>query len=73
MTLGKDGKATQSAVAQTFNTALPVWKQVMNGTTIRRLQRYLWSDPPKAYGFGDNWKGILASFMIPPDGSFMCS
>ena len=34
VTMGKDGKATESAVTQTATVALPLWKQVLNGTTI---------------------------------------
>ena len=52
MTMGKDGKATESAVTQTSNVALPIWKQVLNGTTDHhRLQRYLWSGSSEGLWF----------------------
>ena len=44
VTMGKDGKATESAVTQTSNVALPIWKQVLKRhPDHHRLQRYLWS------------------------------
>jgi iron complex outermembrane recepter protein len=55
MTRGKDGKATESAVSQTASVALPVWKQVLNGTTITLgCNDIFGTDPPTAYGFGGN-------------------
>ena len=55
MTMGKDGKATESAVAQTSNVALPIWKQVLNGTQITiGCNDIFGQDPPRAYGFGGN-------------------
>ena len=35
VTIGKDGKATESAASQTSNYSLPIWKRVLNGTSIR--------------------------------------
>ena len=55
MTMGKDGKATESAVTQTATVALPLWKQVLNGTTITLgCNDIFGQDPPRAYGFGGN-------------------
>ena len=55
MTVGKDGKATESAVTQTSNVALPIWKQVLNGTQITfGCNDIFGQDPPRAYGFGGN-------------------
>ena len=55
VTMGKDGKATESAVTQTANVALPIWKQVLNGTTITLgCNNIFGQDPPRAYGFGGN-------------------
>ncbi len=54
-TMGKDGKTTESAVTQTSNVALPIWKQVLNGTTITLgCNDIFGQDPPQAYGFGGN-------------------
>ena len=55
VTMGKDGKTTESAVTQTAAVALPFWKQVLNGTTITLgCNDIFGTDPPKAYGFGGN-------------------
>jgi iron complex outermembrane receptor protein len=55
VTMGKDGKATESAVTQTATVALPIWKQVLNGTTITLgCNDIFGQDPPTAYGFGGN-------------------
>ena len=55
VTMGKDGKATESAVTQTATVALPIWKQVLNGTTITLgCNDIFGQDPPRAYGFGGN-------------------
>ena len=75
VTMGKDGKATESAVTQTAAVALPLWKQVLNGTTITTrvaticLVRILRGPMVSAA----TRPIILASFMIPPDASFTCS
>ena len=51
VTMGKDGKATESAVSQTVSVALPLWKQVLNGTAITiGCNDIFGTDPPKAYG-----------------------
>jgi len=55
VTMGKDGKATESAVTQTSNVALPIWKQVLNGTQIQiGCNNIFGQDPPTAFGFGGN-------------------
>ncbi len=63
MTTGKDGKATESAVSQTATVALPMWKQVLNGTTITiGCNDIFGTDPPRAYGgggSGTNYPGFL--------------
>ena len=75
-TRGKDGKAAESAPAQTATEALPLWKRALNGThdhasaatisLVRILRR--------ASGFERATRPIiLASFMMPPDASFTCS
>ena len=74
VTMGKDGKATESAVTQTAAVALPIWKQVLNGTTspsvaticlVRILRGPMVSAATRPI--------ILASFMIPLDALFTCS
>ena len=55
VTMGKDGKATESAVTQTAAVALPLWQQVLNGTQITLgCNNIFGQDPPRAYGFGGN-------------------
>jgi iron complex outermembrane recepter protein len=68
---GKDGKATQSAVTQTSNVALPLWKQVLNGTTITLgCNDIFGTDPPRAYGFGGNATNY-PSFLYDSTGRFV--
>ena len=53
--MGKDGKTTESPVSQTAAVAMPLWKQVLNGTTITLgCNDMFGEDPPRAYGFGGN-------------------
>ncbi len=55
MSLGKDGKPTDSAVAQGANYSMPVWQRVLNGTTVTLgCDNIFGEDPPQAYGFGGN-------------------
>jgi outer membrane receptor protein involved in Fe transport len=62
MTMGKDGKATESAVSQTASVGLPAWKQVLNGITITLgCNNIFGTDPPKAYGFGGSSTGYPGS------------
>ncbi len=53
MSMGKDGKPAETAVAQTSSYSLPVWKRVLNGTTITLgCDNIFGQDPPSASGFG---------------------
>ena len=55
VTTGKDGKATESAPAQTASYGLPDWKRVLNGTQVTVGCNDVFNEtPPKAYGFGGN-------------------
>jgi iron complex outermembrane receptor protein len=48
---GKDGKAMETAAAQTTSYALPLWKQALNNTTITvGCDNVFGQDPPKAFG-----------------------
>src|SRR5206468_10912847 len=68
---GKDGKATESATAQTSNYGLPVWKRVLNGTSITLgCDNGFGQDPPKAYGFGGNSTGY-PGFLYDSQGRFV--
>ena len=71
MTTGKDGKPAESANAQTSNSALPIWKRVLNGTTITvGCDNIFGQDPPKAYGFGGNGVGY-PDFIYDSSGRFV--
>jgi outer membrane receptor protein involved in Fe transport len=53
MALGKNGKPVESAESQTSNYGLPIWKRVLNGTTITLgCDNIFGQDPPSASGFG---------------------
>ncbi|MEO8044834.1 MAG: hypothetical protein ABI674_07995, partial [Spartobacteria bacterium] len=53
MPMGKDGKPTETAGTQTSSYGLPVWKRVLNGTTITLgCDNIFGQDPPSASGFG---------------------
>jgi iron complex outermembrane recepter protein len=53
--MGKDGKQTESAAAQTSSYGLPIWQRVLNGTTITLgCDNVFGQDPPVAFGFGGN-------------------
>ena len=70
MTTGKDGKATESAVSQTASVGLPLWKQALNGTTITLgCNDIFGTDPPKAYGLGQNSTGY-PGFIYDATGRF---
>ncbi len=48
---GKDGKAVETAASQTAGYGLPVWKQVLNNTTITvGCNNVFGQDPPKQIG-----------------------
>jgi iron complex outermembrane receptor protein len=58
MSTGKDGKATESAASQTSNYGLPIWKRVLNNTTITLgCNNVFGQDPPLAYNGGGNADG----------------
>ncbi|HEX4665606.1 MAG TPA: TonB-dependent receptor plug domain-containing protein [Chthoniobacterales bacterium] len=55
MEVGQDGKPVEAAASQTVNYGLPIWKRVLNGTTITLgCDNIFGQDPPKAYGFGNS-------------------
>ena len=55
MVRGKDSKVAETAPTQTANYALPIWKRILNGTTITvGCNDIFGQDPPKAYGEGGN-------------------
>ncbi|MEP6601307.1 MAG: hypothetical protein ABJB49_05785, partial [Nitrospirota bacterium] len=55
MERGKDGKATESAAAQTAIYGMPIWQRVLNGTTISLgCDNIFGQDPPAAYGYGSS-------------------
>ncbi len=71
MTSGKDGRMTESATSQTANYSLPIWKRVLNGTTITLgCDNIFGQDPPKAYGFGGNSTGY-PGFIYDATGRFV--
>jgi len=56
---GKDGKATEPAAAQTATYGLPIWKRILNGTSITvGCNDIFGQDPPDAFGEGGNAEGI---------------
>jgi hypothetical protein len=56
---GKDGKPAESASAQTAAYGLPVWKQVLNNTTITLgCDNIFGTDPPHAFGFENGGAGF---------------
>ncbi len=55
MSSGKDGKPTESSMAQSSSYGLPIWQRALNGTTISLgCTNIFGTDPPKAYGYGGN-------------------
>ncbi len=71
MSMGKDGKPTESAASQTSSSGLPVWQRVLNGTTITLgCTNIFGQDPPKAYGFGGNSTGY-PGFLYDATGRFV--
>ena len=71
VTVGKDGKAIESAVNQTLSVGLPLWKQAFNGTTITvGCNNIFGTDPPKAYGSGNNGYGY-PGFIYDSTGRFV--
>ena len=71
MTTGKDGKATESAASQTSSYRLPIWKRVLNGTSITLgCDNIFGQDPPKAYGFGGSGTGY-PDFLYDSTGRFV--
>lgn len=71
VTMGKDGRPAESAAAQTASYGLPIWKRVLNGTTITvGCDNIFGQDPPKAYGFGGNSVGY-PDFIYDATGRFV--
>ncbi len=71
VTTGKDGKATMSAQEQTATYGLPIWKRVLNGTSITvGCDNIFGEDPPKAYGGGGNSTGY-PGFLYDSQGRFV--
>ncbi len=51
MDLGRDGKPIASAAEQTANSGIPVWKRLLNGTTLTLgCNDIFGQDPPKSGG-----------------------
>ena len=58
-------------VSQTVSVALPLWKQVLSGTTIGLgCNNIFGTDPPKAYGSGNNAYGY-PGFIYDATGRFV--
>ena len=71
VTMGKDGKATVSAEDQSASYILPLWKRVLNGTSITvGCDNVLNQDPPQAFGFGGNGTGY-PDFIYDSTGRFI--
>ena len=71
LSTGKDGKATESAASQTSNYSLPIWKRVLNGTSVTiGCDNIFGQDPPDAYGFGGNGTGY-PDFLYDSTGRFV--
>ncbi len=71
MSFGKDGKPAESGMAQSASYGLPVWKRILNGTTITvGVDNIFGQDPPKAYGFGGNSVGY-PDFIYDATGRFV--
>jgi outer membrane receptor protein involved in Fe transport len=50
--------ATEPAAAQTSNYGLPIWKRILNGTTIAvGCDNIFGQDPPAAFDFQNNSNG----------------
>jgi len=58
VTLGKDGKATESAAEQTSNYGIPIWVRLLRNTTLTiGCNNVFGQDPPFASGEGGNGVG----------------
>jgi iron complex outermembrane recepter protein len=58
MVRGKDGKATETAATQTATYGLPIWKRILNGTSITvGCNDVFGQDPPDAFNSGGNTDG----------------
>jgi hypothetical protein len=56
---GKDGRAVESAASQAAACGLPIWKQVLNNTTLTLgCDNIFGADPPKAFGFESGGAGF---------------
>ena len=56
---GKDGKAVESAASQTAAYGLPMWKQVLNNTTVTvGCDNIFGADPPHAIGLESGGAGF---------------
>lgn len=68
---GQDGKPTESSTSQTSNYAFPLWKRILNGTTITvGCNNIFGQDPPRAYGFGAN-STFYPGFLYDSTGRFV--
>jgi iron complex outermembrane recepter protein len=71
MEKGKDGKAVESAPAQTANAGLPIWKRCLNGTSITiGCNDIFGQDPPFASGQAGNSNGY-PGFLYDSTGRFV--
>jgi outer membrane receptor protein involved in Fe transport len=72
MEKGKDGKAVESASAQTANYGLPIWQRVLNGTSITLgCSNIFGQDPPKSYGYGGGSPTKYPGFLYDATGRFV--
>ncbi len=68
---GKDGKPTETAADQAANYGLPIWKRILNGTTITvGCDNIFGTDPPDAIGGGGNSVGA-PDFIYDSTGRFV--
>ena len=72
MSVGKDGKTTESPVTQSANAGLPVWQRVLNNTTITLgCSNVFGQDPPKAYGYGGGNSTKYPGFLYDATGRYV--
>ena len=71
VSLDEKGRPIESATTQSSNYGLPIWKRVLNGTTITLgCDNIFGQDPPRAYGFGAN-PTFYPGFLYDATGRFV--
>ncbi len=71
VSMGKNGKPTESSLSQTSNYSMPMWQRALNNTTITLgCTNIFGQDPPKAYGLGGN-STKYPGFLYDPTGRFV--